>query len=137
MTAASISATLRQFIFERASERCEYCLYPQELSLLSFEIEHIISGKHGGESNIENLAFACPFCNRYKGTDLGSLDPETEDLTPFYNPRKQKWSEHFSLENALITPLTPEGRVTVNIFRLNHPDRILERQQAIEIKKYP
>jgi len=137
MTAASISATLRQFNFERASERCEYCLYPQELSLLSFEIEHIISGKHGGESNSENLALACPFCNRYKGTDLGSLIPETEELTPFFNPRTQIWLEHFALEGAIIWPLTPEGRVTVNILRLNHPDRILERQQAIEIEKYP
>ncbi len=33
-----------------------------------------------------NLALACPYCNRYKGTDLGSLDPETGQLTPFFNP---------------------------------------------------
>ena len=122
---------------ERAGERCEYCLYPQEASFLAFEVEHIIAEKHEGATTENNLALACPYCNRFKGTDLGSLDPESGQLTPFFNPRIQQWTEHFRLDGAWIVPLTPEGRVTVAILQLNHPDRILERQRLIQVEEYP
>ncbi len=123
---------LRQVVLERAAGRCEYCLYPQALSFLIFEVEHIVAEKHGGATAADNLALACPYCNRFKGTDLGSLDPETAQLVPFYNPRIHAWAEHFRLEGARIIPLTAEGRVTVAILQLNHPDRILERQRVLE-----
>lgn len=132
-----IPTALRQMVRERASERCEYCLYPQEASFLAFEVEHIIAEKHGGATTENNLALACPYCNRFKGTDLGSLDPESGQLTPFFNPRTQQWTEHFRLDGAWIVPLTPEGRVTVAILQLNHPDRILERQRLIQVEEYP
>jgi uncharacterized Zn-finger protein len=52
--------------------------------------KQIIAEKHRGTTEAENLALACPYCNRAKGTDLGSIDPETGKLTPFFNPRTQK-----------------------------------------------
>ncbi|QTA79362.1 Uncharacterized protein dnl_16290 [Desulfonema limicola] len=67
-------------------------------------------------------------CNRNKGPNVGSFDPETGKLVPFYNPRKQNWDEHFKIKDAIIIPLTPEARVTVMIFRLNNEDRITERK---------
>jgi hypothetical protein len=36
------------------------------------------------------------------------------------------------MEGAQIKPLTPEGRVTVRLLRLNDPDRLIERQRLIE-----
>lgn len=126
-----ISPTLRQAVAERARHRCEYCLYPRVAAFLTFEIEHIIAEKHSGQTVSENLALACPHCNRAKGTDLGSLDPITKLLTPFYNPRTQAWREHFALQGAEIIPLTPEGRVTVAILQLNEPDRMAERQRLL------
>jgi hypothetical protein len=137
MTQTYIPTALRQFVQERAGGRCEYCLYPQDVSFLAFEVEHIIAEKHGGATTADNLALACPYCNRFKGTDLGSLDPETGQLTPFFNPRTQRWADHFRLDGARIAPLTPEGRVTVAILQLNHPDRIMERQRLIQAGKYP
>lgn len=134
---AYIPETLRQHVIECAGGRCEYCLYPQEMGFLTFEIEHIIAEKHGGETALDNLALACPYCNRYKGSDIGSLDPETGQLTPLYNPRTQDWDEHFRLQDAEIVPLTPEGRVTVKVLRLNHDDRVEERRQLLEIGVYP
>jgi hypothetical protein len=128
---------LRQVVLERAAERCEYCLYPQEMSFLAFEIEHIIAEKHSGTTTADNLALACPYCNRFKGTDLGSLDPDTGQLTSFFNPRTQQWPEHFRLDGAEIIPLTPEGRVTILILQLNRLDRLQERQRLIEAGKYP
>lgn len=137
MTQTYVPTALRHMIHERAGERCEYCLYPQEMSFLAFEVEHIVAEKHGGATTADNLALACPYCNRFKGTDLGSLDPEIGQLTPFFNPRTQRWAEHFRLDGARIVPLTPEGRVTVAILQLNHPDRILERQRLIQTGRYP
>ncbi len=132
-----VSATLRQTVLERAKARCEYCLYSQEASFLAFEVEHIIAEKHGGRTTLDNLALACPYCNRFKGTDIGSLDPDTAQLTPFFNPRTQQWTDHFRLEGAQIVPLTPVGRVTIIILQFNRSDRLQERLRLIEAGRYP
>lgn len=131
-----VPIALRQFVTARAAERCEYCHFPQAMSFLAFEIEHIISIKHGGTTVELNLALACPFCNRFKGTDLGSIDPETGFLTPFFHPRNQDWYAHFALEGPRIIPLSGEGRVTTLILQFNHPDRVAEREPLIETGIY-
>ena len=136
MTRAYVPAALRREVIERAGARCEYCRFPQDASLLAFEVEHVVAEKHGGATTADNLALACPNCNRYKGTDLGSLDPETGVLTPFFHPRTEDWHEHFRLDGALVVPRTPVGRVTVAILQLNHPDRVLEHQILIRIGQY-
>ena len=128
----TLSNALRQTVIARARNCCEYCLYPQAASFFAFEMEHIISEKHGGATSSDNLALACPFCNRFKGTDLGSVDKVTQKLTPFFNPRVQKWNEHFALEGALIQALSAEGRVTIAILRMNDPERIAERARLLE-----
>jgi hypothetical protein len=133
MSRTYVPAALRRLVLARAEARCEYCRFPQAFGLLAFEVEHVVAEKHGGATTADNLALACPFCNRFKGTDLGSLDPETGGLVPFYNPRTQRWAEHFRLEGAEIVPLTAEGRVTVHILQFNEQDRVTERQQLIEI----
>lgn len=132
-----IPATLRRVVTQRAGDQCEYCRFPQTASLFTFEMEHIIAEKHDGITVVENLALSCPCCNRFKGTDLGSIDPETRQLTPFFNPRIQEWSDHFRLEGGAIVPRTPEGRVTAKILQFNLLERILEREQLISIGEYP
>lgn len=129
---AYVSAALRQAVQARAGERCEDCRFPQALSFLAFEVEHVVAEKHGGATSLDNLAWACPFCNRFKGSDLGSLDSETGRLTAFFNSRTQAWTDHLCWDGARIVPLTPEGRVTATILQLNHPDRLLERRLAAD-----
>jgi 5-methylcytosine-specific restriction endonuclease McrA len=68
-----VSAALRRLVTERAREQCEYCLFPQTVSLFAFEMEHIIAKKHDGITKSENLTLSCPCCNRFKGSDLGSI----------------------------------------------------------------
>lgn len=123
-----ISSELRQVIASRANNVCEYCLLAEEDAYFRFQIEHIISRKHGGSSELENLALACVFCNRYKGSDIASLKPETDKLVRFYNPRVDRWREHFHLDGFFIKSLTDIGEATVRILQMNHEDRILERQ---------
>lgn len=102
-------------------------MYPQLYSAIPFEIEHSVAEKHGGTAIETNLALACLPCNRFKGSDLGSLDPFDGKLTLFYNPRIHKWSDHFNYQAGQILPLTAEARVTVKIFQFNLPDRVLSR----------
>ncbi len=122
-----ISLALRKQVTDRAESKCEYCKFPQALSFFTFEMEHIISEKHDGETTLGNLALACPPCNRAKGSDLGSIDPVTQKLTPFFHPRLQQWSDHFRFEGVSIVPLTAEERVTTKILQFNSSDRISER----------
>lgn len=129
---ASIAAELRKLVGERAKSRCEYCLIPQKFCIHRHEPDHIVPVQHGGDESEKNLALACMRCNRFKGPNVGSFDPDTGKLTPFFHPRNQKWSDHFEIQDALILPKTPAARVTVKIFRFNDEDRVAERRMMIE-----
>ena len=133
---SELSTELRQRVVKRASNCCEYCLLPESVSLHKHEPDHIVPRQHGGETEEDNLALACLRCNRYKGPNLGSLDPQTGRLVPFYNPRTQNWADHFEIEGTLICPLTPEARVTVKILRLNDEERVMERQKLLDAGLY-
>lgn len=134
---AYISQALRRQVIERAGDCCEYCLQSQLYSPASFHVEHIIAEKHRGQTVLENLCLSCPECNAFKGSDIGSMDIQDNKLTPLYNPREDQWSEHFVLRDAEIEGLTPQGRVTVFLLQLNHPDRLAERELMIRLKVYP
>ena len=101
-------------VIERAGNRCEYCLLPQSAALHKHEPDHIVPLQHGGETDENNLALACMRCNRYKGPNVGSFDPQTDKLVPLFNPRILDWPDHFELEDATIRPLTAEARVNLN-----------------------
>ena len=79
--------------------------------------------------------YACALCNRAKGSDVGSIATSGE-FTRFFNPRTDRWSEHFRLEGATIRPLTPIGEVTARIFGLNESARLHEQEEMIRFGKY-
>lgn len=125
----SLPKALRRQVIARANQRCEYCLLSDGLSFYSHEADHVIAVKHGGQTISENLAYACWRCNRHKGSDLGSFDPETGKFCFLFNPRKQSWAEHFRVEASQIVGITPEGRTSVQLLQLNAEDRIQERRR--------
>lgn len=115
-----MSASSREFVRRRAGARCEYCRLPDlALEPEDFHVEHIIARKHRGEDGTDNLAWACIFCNLYKGPNLASFDPDTEALTPLFNPRRDQWEEHFRLEGIQIVGLTAVGRTTCSLLKIN------------------
>lgn len=134
-----ISVALRREIITRAGNCCEYCLMSQEDIFFAFEIDHIISEKHEGETITNNLCLSCPDCNRYKGSDVGSIDRATKRFTPLFNPRTQSWTEHFTLNtnDFVIEPLTDIGRVTVRLLHFNTLERIQDRQLYAVSGHYP
>ncbi|NUM45824.1 MAG: HNH endonuclease [Anaerolineales bacterium] len=137
MSRSYIPRALRQLTEERAQYRCEYCLVHKEDAILPHEPDHVISEQHGGKTELENLAFACFHCNRNKGPNLTSIDPETGHITPIFNPRQELWESHFHLVGAFIEPLTSTARATINLLKLNLPERLAIRQELIELQRYP
>jgi len=131
-----ISADLRQKVAQRANQLCEYCLITEADSFYGCEVDHIVSLKHGGASEENNLAYACAVCNRAKGSDVGSISASGE-FTRFFNPRTDHWSEHFRLQGSRIEPLTTIGEVTARIFHFNDSARLHERHEMIRFNKYP
>lgn len=133
MAQTYIPAALRRFVRERGLGCCEYCVIPEQFTLVPHWVDHIVAEKHGGQTTAENLALACVLCNLFKGSDLTSLDPESGEITPLFHPRQDRWSDHFRLDGAIIEPLTPTGRVTVRLLQLNKPDRIEERNLLVRL----
>jgi hypothetical protein len=124
---ARISAALRRLVHERAGGRCEYCLMPEAMGFFPHEVDHVVAQKHGGATHQDNLALSCALCNKHKGTDLSSIDPETGRLVPLFHPRRDRWTDHFRIEKGALLPRTASGRVTVRLLQLNHADRVEER----------
>ncbi|HEX7180465.1 MAG TPA: HNH endonuclease signature motif containing protein [Thermoanaerobaculia bacterium] len=139
MSTGHISAALRRLVAARAENLCEYCLIHEEDTFFGCEVDHIISLKHGGPTQEDNLAFACLVCNRNKGSDIASLIPGTEDLIRLFNPRADSWGEHFYLDSAdmTIVPLTAIGEATVRILGLNESGHLLERHALQAVGRYP
>ena len=131
------TAELRRQMIERAGDCCEYCLLPQDLVASSHQVDHVIAEKHGGQTALDNLALSCTVCNRRKGSDIGSVDPETGILVPLFNPRTQPWSDHFMLDGAPIVGLTDVGHRTVAFLQLNAFERLMERDALIRTGRYP
>ncbi len=124
---------LRKFVRDRARDICEYCrLTQQSAPFARFQVEHIKSKQHRGNDEPENLAWACPRCNAYKGPNLTSIDDETQKITNLFNPRTDDWNEHFAQVGIEIIGLTASGRCTVQLLNMNDEDRLRVREAMLE-----
>lgn len=133
MNPSPIPDYIKDKIRQQANNRCGYCLSLQKYVLGLLEIEHIVPKAKGGSDDEHNLWLACRLCNGYKGRQTEAKDPETEQIVPLFNPRKQIWSEHFqwSQEGTQILGKTPCGRATVMALKLNNLIATTVRQQWI------
>lgn len=134
---SDVSDTLRQLVAERAHYRCEYCLLHQDDSYSRHHVDHIISRKHGGLSDADNLAYACVRCNAWKGSDIGSFDIKTGRFVRLYHPRHEPWDDHFMLRRAVIAPRTEQGEATARLLKLNLDKRVAERRLLVDAGRYP
>jgi HNH endonuclease len=125
-----LSAEVEQRVRAAARHRCGYCLSPQRLVMARLEIEHIIPIARGGTSDESNLWLSCPLCNRAKGDRIAAMDPDTRAEVSLFDPRTQRWSEHFrwTADGLRVNGLTPTGRATVAALHLaDDPDAITVR----------
>lgn len=137
MSVTYIAADLPRLVVARAEGICEYCLIAEDDTFYGCEADHIISEKHGGATNADNLAVACVFCNQAKGSDVGSIDSGSNTFARFFNPRTDAWSDHFALVEARIEGTAPIGIVTAKIPGFNTADRVSERRILQSSGRYP
>lgn len=132
-----IPEALRRQVTQRAHARCEYCRLHEDHAYFTHEIDHIYAEKHSGDTVETNLCLACMDCNRHKGSDLCSIDPQSGDIIALYHPRHNQWREHFHLaDTGIIEPLTATGRVTERVLRFNRSELVADRARLIRLGGY-
>ena len=68
-----------------------------------------------------------------------AIDPATGTIVPLYHPRQYRWDEHFAWnpDCSLIIGLTPIGRATVEILRLNRIGLVNLRRVLFSFNAHP
>jgi HNH endonuclease len=129
----------RRAVEQRADWRCEYCRAPQRICGYRFHVEHIRPRALGGGDDASNLALACSSCNLAKGVRTEAVDPVSGSSTPLFNPRRQRWSEHFAWERETyrLVGTSAVGRATVVALDLNAPLRLEARAAWWELGWLP
>jgi 5-methylcytosine-specific restriction endonuclease McrA len=123
---------LRDLLSTRANSRCEYCRFPEKVSIRPFHADHIIAEQHGGMTSLANLAWACNRCNLHKGPNLSGVDPVSNETVLLFNPRKDSWDEHFAFQGAIIRGLTARGRATIQVLNENDPIAVATRAALMD-----
>lgn len=120
----------RAYVEERARGCCEYCKFPFSFSHDAFHVEHVFPLSMGGGWSLDNLAFACDWCNSQKWAFVEWADPETGLKTPLFHPRKDVWVEHFGWNDDFshIVGKTPKGNATIDLLELNRPGLVNVRK---------
>lgn len=125
-----VDEALRNFVTERAENRCEYCrLHQNEGRPYRFPVDRIIAGQHGGNYDPQNTALSCHECNEKKGPNIAGVDSDDGSIVTLFNPRTQVWFDHFDFRGPTIVGLTPTGRATVQTLGMNEEDRVLLRAE--------
>lgn len=130
---------IRQRIRQRANYLCEYCHSSEEASTSLFTLDHLMPQSLGGTDEENNLALACHRCNGRRYNFIDGTDPKTQAIVPLFDPRKNRWSEHFtwSADGQKILGLTSIGRATVDRLDMNderHDDGSIQRARRLWIR---
>jgi hypothetical protein len=130
---------LREFVRQRAKYLCEYCQTNERWQYVRFTIDHVVPLKAGGSDHPDNLALACFHCNRRKSNKQTSVDPLTNEDVPLFNPRIQRWTDHFHWsDNGLkIEATTAAGRATISLLEMNRPRVSDIRRADVEAGRHP
>lgn len=133
-----LTATLRRQIIEREGQRCAYCRSPLLVGI-PMVVDHIVPLTVGGSSTPENLCLACYRCNEFKGPRTEARDPYDGRQIPLFHPRQQQWRDHFAWhpEGETIVGLTPCGRATIEMLRLNNDWLMQARRIWMRIGLHP
>ena len=139
MRTTRVGPRLRTQILRDAGGRCGYCRLSEEITGTPLEIEHIVPQARGGPTRRMNLWAVCRYCNLLKSDRVAATDPESGDLVPLFNPRAERWTDHFIwIEAGLrIQGPTPTGRATVEALALNRALLVRARSYWISAGWHP
>jgi len=133
-----IPTELRRKVVERAQGRCEYCRLSQAAQEATFHIDHVIPRARGGPTELGNLALACVSCSLRKGARQTAVDPETGKRVRLFNPRRDRWEDHFRwTQDVILVGKTAIGRATVETLALNRPLILAIRRMEKAFGRHP
>jgi len=135
-----IPSALRHQVTQRAQSRCEYCCLDQASQAATFPIDHVIPVILKGPTDFSNLALTCPKCNALKWKHVQALDPETGEMVSLFNPRLDRWTDHFrwmKSDATQVEALTSTARATSELLQLNGEFRREIRRWLEVVKRHP
>lgn len=117
----AIPAAVRRLVRQRAGLRCEYCHADERWQFVKFTIDHIVPQSLDGGDDDGNLALACRNCNERRSNRCHGQDPVTSEAVAIFNPRQDRWADHFAWDSdrIRIVGLTSKGRATIALLDLN------------------
>jgi 5-methylcytosine-specific restriction endonuclease McrA len=138
MNADRVPLPLQRRVRDRAGGRCEYCGISQVGQEATFHVDHVRPRRDGGATVLGNLALACVSCSLRKGARTTGTDPETGGPAEVFNPRTNRWSDHFRVaDDFAIVGLTSVGRASVQLLGMNRPLAVDIRREEAARGRYP
>lgn len=135
---AYVAVDLRRRVRDAFFSCCAYCQADEALTVTIFEVEHIIPVSLGGETEFDNLCFACPSCNRFKSNRThGITDADAE--TRLFHPQRDTWHDHFdwTIDGTAIVGLTEIAQATINTLRMNRKQVVEVRSLWVDAGRHP
>ncbi len=138
-TRRKVPLALGRRVRQQARQRCGYCLASEILLGMPLEFEHLLPVVAGGLTIEENLWLACRRCNHFKGAQIQAFDPQTGAWVALFNPRLQRWHEHFgwSKGGTQIIGKSACGRATVFALNMNNPEIVATRGLWVSVGWWP
>ena len=139
MARSSIPDSLQIQVRERAKHLCEYCHAAEKWQYVPFTIDHVIPVSKEGSSNFANLALACFHCNRRKSNQISIFDFTLKKEISLFNPRTERWGEHFiwSKDGLKVLASSAIGHVTIEALQLNRERVLRIRAEDVIVKRHP
>jgi hypothetical protein len=103
------------------------------------ECEHLLPFALGGKTTEENLWLSCRRCNEAKRVQTEARDPTTSEIVALFNPRIQRWEDHFrwSDDGTMVLGISVIGRATVVALKLNDPVIVVTRRLWVSAGWWP
>lgn len=125
------SLTLRDSVRALYGYRCGYCGVSETNTGGLLELDHFRLRSHEGSDILDNLVYACPTCNRFKG-DYWPADEASVDLA-LLHPLEDDLDEHIEqLADGRLAGLTRRGWFHIQRLQLNRSQLLELRNQRTE-----
>jgi len=130
---AYISASVKEQVRQADRDRCCYCQTQEANSGIPLSFDHILPQSKGGDATFKNICLACRACNEFKSDATEGIDLLTGERIALFNPRTQKWAEHFrwSEDGSRVEGVTAVGIATVVTLRMNHTAIVIARRRWV------
>jgi hypothetical protein len=121
-----IPIAIQRSIIALSKDYCEYCIIPAAFATDFYNFDHITPVSKDGLTELRNLARCCSICNGHKHDKIAYIDPLTQQPCRLYNPRQDKWADHFqwSIDDLRLVGKTAIGHTTIALLQLNRSNTV-------------